>query len=188
MEFHKRWDPIYNDAKAKARTMGDFSFFHSFMSQPKFQLQTFKAWAGISSDISYYLNSHHIDWHVWAMEGIAKPLSVVAFASTGLATSPEHGCDPRTEDTISLAVQWQSLSSASLGTAFYVASWIAPKADVHSQQRFHYMGHTGEICVDQAHRGYTVCTDSAGLLSYNPMYMAYAPGPNGNFNGHGGKL
>jgi D-galacturonate reductase len=33
------------------------------MSQPKIQLTTFKAWAGISSDISYYLNSHHIDFH-----------------------------------------------------------------------------------------------------------------------------
>lgn len=31
------------------------------MSQPKMQLETFKAWAGIDSDISYYLNSHHID-------------------------------------------------------------------------------------------------------------------------------
>lgn len=35
----------------------------SYMSQPKIQLQTFRAWAGISSDISYYLNSHHIDFH-----------------------------------------------------------------------------------------------------------------------------
>lgn len=33
----------------------------SDMSQPKFQLETFKSWAGIDSDISYYLNSHHID-------------------------------------------------------------------------------------------------------------------------------
>ena len=27
-----------------------------------------KAWAGLGSDISYYLNSHHIDLHVWAMQ------------------------------------------------------------------------------------------------------------------------
>jgi hypothetical protein len=27
------------------------------MSQPKSQLETFKSWAGIDSDISYYLNS-----------------------------------------------------------------------------------------------------------------------------------
>jgi hypothetical protein len=33
--------------------------------QPKQQLQTFKDWAGKSSDISYYLNSHHIDFHEW---------------------------------------------------------------------------------------------------------------------------
>merc|ERR1712060_1025847 len=32
-------------------------------AKPKHQLETFKAWAGKSSDISYYLNSHHIDYH-----------------------------------------------------------------------------------------------------------------------------
>ena len=124
VEFHKRWDPIYMDAQARIRSMGDFSYFQSFMSQPKFQLQvyknsihflfvishwvrvyifshltlplavpilkmqllllfgrayvcmrdhsqTFRAWAGISSDISYYLNSHHVDFHCWAMEGVS---------------------------------------------------------------------------------------------------------------------
>ena len=37
---------------------------------------------------------------------------------------------------------------------FYLAGYVdtAPKADVHSQQRFHCMGHSGEIVVDQAHR------------------------------------
>jgi len=33
--------------------LGDFSFFTSYMSQPKFQLETFRAWAGKSSDISF---------------------------------------------------------------------------------------------------------------------------------------
>lgn len=44
-------------------------YFSSYMSQPKFQLETFRAWAGKSSDISYYLNSHHIDVHCWINEG-----------------------------------------------------------------------------------------------------------------------
>jgi hypothetical protein len=79
------------------------------MSQPKFQLHTFSQWAGKSSDISYYLNSHHIDFHCWAMEGIgkyfccvivyvviwfssfgivlARPIRVVAMASTGVSTN-----------------------------------------------------------------------------------------------------
>ncbi len=78
VEYHKRFDPIYTDAQRKAQRMGDFSFFNSFMSQPKFQLevcdiacaqtagfiflfsfaQTFRAWAGKSSDIrshSYFV-------------------------------------------------------------------------------------------------------------------------------------
>ena len=68
VEYHKRYDPIYADARQRVReTMGDFQYFVSHMTQPKFQLEVFKSWAGKSSDISYYLNSHHIDIHCWAM-------------------------------------------------------------------------------------------------------------------------
>lgn len=63
VEVHKRYDPIYTDARDRIRTMGDFSFMQSYMSQPKKQLHTFKSWIGKSSDISYYLNSHHVDFH-----------------------------------------------------------------------------------------------------------------------------
>ena len=38
VEFHKRWDPMYADARARMRALGDCSYFQSFMSQPKFQL------------------------------------------------------------------------------------------------------------------------------------------------------
>ena len=41
-EYHKRFDPIYADAVNKMRNLGDCGHFQSFMSQPKFQLQTFK--------------------------------------------------------------------------------------------------------------------------------------------------
>lgn len=34
--------------------------------RPQHQLDTFRAWAGKSSDISYYLNSHHVDFQEWA--------------------------------------------------------------------------------------------------------------------------
>ena len=43
------------------------------------------------------------------------------------------------EDTITLMVHWRN-SDGSVGTALYTASWIAPKADCHTQQYFHYMG------------------------------------------------
>ena len=79
--------------------LGEFGFFNSFMSQPKSQLSTFKSWAGLivyyfnlllitriyiyicnpagtSSDISYYLNSHHIDIHEWAVSEFARPIHV----------------------------------------------------------------------------------------------------------------
>ncbi len=54
---------------------------------------------------------------------------------------------------------------------------------MHSQQRFHYMSHSSEIVIDQAHRGYTVTTDQEGYRSVNPLYMAYEPGPDGHFAG-----
>ena len=45
------FDPVYSDARARAATLGEFNFFSAWMSQPKSQLETFKAWAGKDSDI-----------------------------------------------------------------------------------------------------------------------------------------
>lgn len=182
MEVHKRWDPIYVDARDQIRGLGEFSFFQSYMSQPKSQLETFRHWAGRSSDISYYLNAHHIDFHVWATAPWARPLTVKAMASTGVASRQGIA----TEDTITLTVQWENVASGNLGTAIYTASWIAPRADVHSQQRFFYMGHEGELQIDQAHRGYTLATDRDGYKSVNPLFMKYAADASGNFAGQSG--
>ena len=46
-----RYDPVYSDARARAKTLGEFNFFNAWMSQPKSQLDTFRAWAGKDSDI-----------------------------------------------------------------------------------------------------------------------------------------
>ncbi|ADE53459.1 oxidoreductase domain protein [Coraliomargarita akajimensis DSM 45221] len=182
MEVHKRWDPIYADARDKIRELGDFSFMSAYMSQPKSQLETFRAWAGKSSDISYYLNAHHIDFHNWAIGHHARPISVTALGSTGVAKA--KGIE--TEDIITLAVRWLNNVSGNIGTALYTSSWIAPKSDVHSQQRFHYMGHEGEIQVDQAHRGYHMATDVDGYSSPNPLFMKYRPNEDGDFAGDSG--
>ncbi len=182
MEVHKRWDPIYTDARDRIRSLGDFSFFHSYMSQPKSQLDTFRAWAGRSSDISYYLNAHHIDFHVWSVAPGVCPRTVYAAASTGQALT--RGIE--TEDTITLTVTWENLASGHRGTAVYTSSWIAPQSDVHSQQRFFYMGHEGEIHVDQAHRGYSLAMDNHGFASVNPLFMKYEPDADGYFAGQHG--
>lgn len=189
VEHHKRYDPAYSDARFRAQKLGDFNYFYSYMSQPKSQLETFKAWAGVDSDISYYLNSHHID----ICDSMVTPLGYVpvkvsASASKGVATS--LGCDPRTEDTISLLVHWQrGADKTKQATGVYTASWTAPqKAGVHSNQYFHYLARDGEIRIDQAKRGYDVADDTtgAGLMWYNPFYMRYAPDEDGNFNGQTG--
>ncbi len=182
MEVHKRWDPIYVDARDRIRGLGDFSFFQSYMSQPKSQLDTFRAWAGKASDISYYLNAHHIDFNLWAVSRFARPTTVYASAATGWALAN----DISTEDTITLTVNWQNIESGNSATAVYTSSWIAPKADVHSQQRFFYMGHRGEVHVDQAHRGYTLATDASGYASANPLFMKYTPDADGYFAGQSG--
>ena len=53
VEVHKRFDPIYMDARDRIQKLGGFGFYCAYMSQPKHQLDTFRAWAGRSSDISY---------------------------------------------------------------------------------------------------------------------------------------
>ena len=182
MEVHKRWDPIYTDARDQIRKMGPCSLFTSYMSQPKSQLDTFRAWAGKSSDISYYLNAHHVDFHVWSVFPGARPRWACAMASTGVAS--QKGIE--TEDTITISVQWENRHDKSLATAHYTSSWIAPKSDVHSQQRFFYMGHGGELSVDQAHRGYTQALDGTGFGSRNPLFMKYEPSADSFFAGQTG--
>lgn len=182
MEVHKRWDPLYTDARDRIRNLGDFSFFQSYMSQPKSQLNTFRAWAGKSSDISYYLNAHHIDFNVWSVAHRARPTVVRASAATGVA----HSMDIPTEDTITLTVDWENIKSGNRATAIYTSSWIAPKADVHSQQRFFFMGHSGEVTIDQAHRGYSLAVDDEGFSSPNPLFMKFTPDADGYFSGQNG--
>ena len=90
------------------------------------------------SDISYYLNAHHIDFHEWCVGESARPVTVTATASTGVANSILHST--KCDDTITLAVQWENLTPtsspsspdpdhqsanvASTGTAVYTSSWI----------------------------------------------------------------
>lgn len=186
IEVHKRFDPMYVDARDKIKNLGNFSYIYSYMSQPKHQLDTFSSWIGNnSSDISYYLNSHHIDFHEWCVSHKYRPLSVVATASTGYANNKfnTNSC----EDTITLTVQWENIADNTLGTAVYTSSWIAPKSDVHSQQRFFYMGYKGEVNIDQAHRGYSMSDDVNGYKSINPLFMKYTPNANdGSFTGQNG--
>lgn len=188
IEHHKRYDPAYADARYKAQKLGDFNYFYSYMSQPKFQLETFKAWAGIDSDISYYLNSHHVDICDSMVQQFGwLPVKVAGSATKGIAVA--LGCDEATEDTITLLVTWKKKSDPSkVATGVYTASWTAPqKAGVHSNQYFHYLAEGGEIRINQAKRGYDVADDSAGQLQwFNPFYMKYAPDEEGNFNGQSG--
>lgn len=188
VEHHKRFDPVYSDARARAASLGEFNFYSAWMSQPKSQLETFRAWAGKDSDISYYLSSHHIDIHCWIMQDKAIPTRVVASAAKGIATGEPYNCVEQTEDTITLLVDWESLKSTKhKGTAVYTASWTAPmKSGVHSAQHWYYMAEKGEINVDQAHRGYDIVVDETGKSYYNPFYMKYSPSESGHFDGQRG--
>ncbi len=103
-------------------------------------------------------------------------------ASSGVA---DKRLNREVEDIITLTVQWENIKSKNLATSTHTASWIAPPSDVHSQQRFFYMGHSGEINIDQAHRGYTQSTDSGGFSSVNPLFMKYTP-RDGKFIGQNG--
>jgi D-galacturonate reductase len=168
VEHHKRFDPAYADARQRARTqLGDFNYFYAYMSQPKFQLKTFAAWAGKDSDISYYLNSHHIDV-CDSMVPTYQPVRVTGSASKGIAV--QLGCDPNTEDTITVMVDWVHKEDESKrATGVYTASWTAPeRAGVHSNQYFHYLGSKGEVRINQAKRGYDVAGDEGSISWFNP--------------------
>jgi D-galacturonate reductase len=54
------FDPAYADAKGKARLLGDFNFFSSWMSQPKTQLETFKVRRMSDCSFCLALNPHHV--------------------------------------------------------------------------------------------------------------------------------
>lgn len=187
IEFHKRYDPMYFDFFQRAKSLGDFGYFSSYMSQPQSQLDTFKAWAGKSSDISYYLNSHHIDVHCHAVQGWARPMHITAMGSTGVANSEPYNCAAETEDTITLLVEWENVESKNKGVAVYTSSWVSPNnGEVHSQQKFYYQGHKGDVKADQAHRGYEVKMNNGGLKFINPLYMTYVKDYEGNYAGHDG--
>jgi len=105
VEVHKRYDPIYVDARDRIAGLGQFSYMYAYMSQPKHQLETFKAWAGKASDISYYLNSHHVDFSEWACLGAAKPVKVGCAAEArhiDCSRAPEASA-PRSLETSQLA-------------------------------------------------------------------------------------
>lgn len=201
VEHHKRFDPAYADARQRARDdLGDMNYFYSYMSQPKNQLETFKAWAGKDSDISYYLNSHHVDVCLWMVKGRALPVKVTASASRGIAEG--KGCVKGTEDTITLLVDFAILSPSSpekvdkgkRATAIFTASWTAPQgAGVHSEQHFHFIGTHGETRINQARRGYQFTLENpsqqvtgGACTDYNPFYMHYTPDAQGYFAGQHG--
>ncbi|KAG8928450.1 hypothetical protein FRC01_005928 [Tulasnella sp. 417] len=183
VKHHKRYGPAYADAKLCARALGEFNLFQARMSQPKSQLGTFRAWAGKDSGVSR----------------ITFPLTTSTFTpgtsraspsqpATGIATSEPYNCVEETKDTITLMVDWQSIANPKHeGPVAYSASWTAPlKAGIHSAQYFHYLGQTGEIRIDQAHRGYYVTEDASGKSAYNPFYMKYSPPETGYFDGQRG--
>ncbi|KAF4582165.1 putative NAD binding Rossmann fold oxidoreductase [Ophiocordyceps camponoti-floridani] len=190
VEHHKRFDPVYADARNRARSLGDFTYFYAYMAQPRFQLDTFRAWAGTQSDISYYLNSHHVDVCDSLVRPMGyRPVRVSASSAAGVATGVK-GCAPGTEDAITLSVTWaRAGDEEKRAVGVFTACWTAPeRAGVHTSQHFHYLASKGEIRVDQSRRGYDVADDegSAQTTWPNPFYMRYAPGDDGNFAGQTG--
>ena len=74
------------------------------------------------TDISYYLNSHHIDICESMVPGW-RPIAVSASGSKG--TAEALGCSSGTEDTISLLVEWQKQEDpARTATGVYTASCV----------------------------------------------------------------
>ena len=195
-ELHKRWDPFYADAsdRISSGSLGSLVYYYAYMSQPKSQLSTFSGWINDkSTDISYYLNSHHVDFLCNALTANslrAKPSSVFAAASHGLANAFLAQHHPSSEaydvdDSITLTVSFVD-QHQHVGTAVFTSCWTAPlRPDAHTQQTQHFVGHKGEIHIDQAHRGYSSTTDAVGVASHNPLFFKYTQDRDGRFAGSG---
>lgn len=57
------------------------------------------------------------------VEGVFQPVRVTASGSKGIATS--LGCDARTEDTITLLVDWEKIGEEHIrGVGVYTASFV----------------------------------------------------------------
>ncbi|ELU41764.1 D-galacturonic acid reductase [Rhizoctonia solani AG-1 IA] len=175
VEHHKRYDPAYSDvapplsvnltSSARGCLNPSHNWRPSVHGQERILIlgSRLDATSAPKLDLcpyfSYYLSSHHIDICAWMLQDKAYPTRVVASAATGIHK----------------------------GTGVYTASWTAPLgAGIHSAQHFHYMAEKGDIHVDQAHRGYDVTVDGAGITWYNPFYMKYTPSETGHFDGQRG--
>ena len=199
-ELHKRWDPFYADASDRISSggLGSLCYYYAYMAQPKSQLSTFSGWINDgSTDISYYLNSHHIDFLCNALTANrvhARPIKVYAAASRGLGNAYlntnhplANGSQPYdVDDSITLTTTWLDSDSHNTGVAVFTSCWTAPlKPDAHTQQTQHFVGTAGEIHVDQAHRGYKTTMDATGVASHNPLFFKYTPDREGRFAGQG---
>jgi D-galacturonate reductase len=172
-EFHKRFDPLYADAASRVSrgTLGDLSYFHAYMSQPKSQLNTFRAWllggsgttsssksssggAGNAtparaapSDISFYLNSHHMDLLHLATSARSRPLWVTAIAARGcanalLSSSGSGSSDAKAkvdiEDTITVTVQYVHDGPKPGGAAAAAAAVVNEQEEAEEEQELGY--------------------------------------------------
>jgi D-galacturonate reductase len=182
VENHKRYDPIYAHFKQTVGELGEFSYFSSYMSQPACQARHYQSRGASSTDVSFYLNSHHVDFHAWLMGNRSIPLTITAHGSRGVL---EQRYGFNTPDTIILLAKWQDQQTGAVGHGSYTASWIAQPSDVFTQQRWFYLGSTGEASADQAHRGYRFLSDSQ-LCSPNPLYMTGLQSNQGIFTGQSG--
>ncbi|KXN89867.1 hypothetical protein AN958_04871 [Leucoagaricus sp. SymC.cos] len=172
VEHHKRFDPVYSDAKARAQTLGEFNFFSAWMSQPKSQLETFRAWAGKDSDISVYFSCcwPSTQFHL-NRAGRKIP--------TGTRLRKSQNCTIRHDAPTHLPSD--TPKAGQQGKAWYNPFyWTAPlKAGIHTGQHWYYMA-------EKASPGYDVTVDDTGKAWYNPFYMKYSPSETGHFDGQRG--
>jgi hypothetical protein len=73
-----------------------------------------------------------VDYLTWAMEGLARPVTVTAYQSIGVANT--RGLPANCADSITLTVSYAHRDSAALGVATFTSSWIAAPSDGHTQQ------------------------------------------------------
>lgn len=195
VEYHKRWDPVYRDALERLTicpTTDAVSYFYSWMSQPKRQVTGAFSQHLHSTDINFYLNSHHVDFHCLVMKRLGYvPISVSAVGSNGILNKNDFikSNHPSIHDSITLLVTFKRKKNSGLieetCAAVYSAAWSSPDASpVYSAQEWHALANGVEIRVNQGRRGYEIANDKTDSFSFvNPLFFRYGRDEKGNFDG-----
>jgi len=182
IENYLKMDPIYSDARCRIAKLGKFNYLHCYMTLPKESVDVLEYPINQKPcEISSLLNYYHIDFHVWASKGVARPIRVTGTLSSAVPSESEQN----TAYTSTLVVQWENFEDGSLGTAVYSSASVDQSNCSKKREKLYYVGENGDLNISPGQCGYEYNTNSNGSGTTYPLYMKYSTS-SGYFEGQVG--